>query len=374
MRILMPVLWFNEPGDGWTYFKEEAMRLARRGHSVVVLCPHKGLQFSGPEDVTVYRCSSRFVVARAFIINPFSFVRMMNKVLREVGHIDVVYDETSGLYPMSVALRLWFRFRKQKVPIIVGVHGQMRDLENRGLLTLLFESYLNVINRLAYMVADRVLISGENCRKRVESLGASRAKTQVMPFGLKNQGVRASERSVAGDSFVVGTVGRPTRAKGVDSLIRAFAAAKIPNSKLIVIGQDGEVSQMKKVAADVGGDVVFMGYRKDVPELLGSIDVFGNLSLSEGGVSGAQMEAMSAGLPSVVTPFADEIEHGKEALVVDFHDIDGAAKALRLLHSDKELRERLGRNAKLKAAELSAIYTWEVYLDRMEALFRELTA
>jgi glycosyltransferase involved in cell wall biosynthesis len=49
-------------------------------------------------------------------------------------------------------------------------------------------------------------------------------------------------------------------------------------------------------------------------------------------------------------------------------------KALRLLHSDKELRERLGRNAKLKAAELSAIYTWEVYLDRMEALFRELTA
>lgn len=382
MRILMPVLWFDELEGGWSYFKEEARRLAGQGNSVVIICPHPGGQFRGPEKIKVYRCRSYLMVARAFIIDPLSFLRMMNRLLREVGPIDVVFDETSGLYPMSLALKLWFRFRRKKVPMVVGVHGQIRDLDNRGPLTVLFEAYFNTVTRLVYAAADRVLISGENCRARVRSLGAAPEKVQVMPFGLRDPlpgacdssaGARA-ELGIDEKEFVVGSVGRPTRAKGIDTLIKAFARAQIPGSRLLVIGEDGERERMERTAHALGVRAVFTGYRRDVRRLLSAMDVFGNLSLSEGGVSGAQIEAMQAGLPSVVTPFSDEIRNGREALVVGFSDADGAAKALRLLYDDIGLRHRLGSSAGTKAAELVKTYSWDAYLEKMSGLLKAVVA
>ena len=181
----MSVLWFNEPGDGWTYFKEEAVRLARGGHDVTVLCPRNGNDFKGPEKVKVYRCRSFHIVARGFIIEPFSYLAMLSKVIRAAPVPDVLYEDTSAAYPMSLPFKLFWKLKGKEVPMIVGMHGQLKEMTGRRFWQPIAEAFLHIVPRITYRFADAVLISGENCRERAISLGAPREKIQVMPFGLK---------------------------------------------------------------------------------------------------------------------------------------------------------------------------------------------
>lgn len=373
MNILMSVLWFNEPGDGWTYFKEEAVRLARAGHDITVICPKDGQPFQGPENVRVYRCRSFHLIERGFIVEPVSYLRMVSKLLKEAPSPDVIYEDTSGAYPMSLIPKLYFRLKGRRVPMVVGIHGQLREMQGRGAPGVVAEVFLRSVPRFAYRLADAVLISGENCRERIAELGAPRSKVRVMPFGVRHNGAAhddaRKELGIAEDEFVVGTVGRPTKAKGVDTLIKAFNLAALPKSRLLIVGDDGGIASMKRLASP---DAVFTGYRKDVPRMLRSMDVFGNLSLSEGGISGAQIEAMAAGLPSLVTPFAGGMEDA--ALVVGFGEVEQAAGALRTLHQSADLRSRLGAGGRRKAAEMLSTYSWDVYVEKMDALFKELVA
>lgn len=378
MKILMPVLWFDEPPGGWTYFKGEAERLAHEGHEVVVVCPHQGRPYSGSERVRVYRCSSTYLVARAFVIHPLSFLRCMAEVIRNEGKFDLILDETSGAYPVSFAAWLWLRLKGRRTPILVHVRGQLKDLAGRGITSALFEAYLHTVTRLSYAVADRVLISGENIRERVERLGAAPEKVAVIPFAVKHSGPVPQEDyvreslGIANDAFVIGNVGRPTRAKGVDTLIRAFRLADIPGAVLLLVGEDPERRDMQALADRLGisSSVRLLGYRRDVPRLLQAMDVFANLSLSEGGVSGAQLEAMAAGLSSIVTPFDAQLTQ-KETMTVEFGDYEGAARALKTLHAFPDFRRQMGENAKKKAAEIAADYSWERYVPAIGSAFRD---
>jgi len=374
----MPVLWFDEPPGGWTYFKGEAERLTREGHEVVVICPHLGRPYSSEPGVKVYRCASTYLMGRVFVIHPLSFLRCVSSVFRDGKRFDVVLDETSGLYPISLAVWLWTRMRGRRTPIMVHVRGQLKDLVGRGFVSRLFEMYLHTAGRLSYMLADRVLISGENIRPRVLSLGASPSKLRLIPFSVKHsepvprEDYAREELGIDAGAFVVGNVGRPTRAKGVDTLIRGFALARIPGSVLLLVGEDSERREMEALASRLGvsQSVRFLGYRRDVPRLLQVMDAFANLSLSEGGVSGAQLEAMRAGLPSVTTPFDPQLTPA-EAVIVKEGDAEGCAAALRALASAPELRAVMGRRAKTKAVEMLRANSWEEYLPAMASVFRE---
>jgi glycosyltransferase involved in cell wall biosynthesis len=70
------------------------------------------------------------------------------------------------------------------------------------------------------------------------------------------------------------------------------------------------------------------------------------------------MEAALCGLPSIgadTLGINEEIEHGKTGLLFTQNDCDACSKAILRLINEDGLREALGRNAQVSAAELSAI-------------------
>lgn len=370
----MPVLWFDEMPGGWTYFKEEAVRLARLGHEIIVLCPHPGKQWGGKEPIKVYRYKSYWLTGRAFVINPFSFILCIVRLFKELKDIDIIYDDTSGLYPLGFLLKVWLVLRRTKLPIVCHIHGELKDLSNRGLLSVAFELYLNIIARVEYMVADSILLSGDKIRPRAISLGADSRKLKVVPYGLKYEIAPITPNVPNGLRFTVGFVGRPTRAKGLDSILKGFALARIPESTLMIVGDGQETTLMKNLANSLGvlSQTRFLGYRNDVPFLMGEMDVFANLTLSEGGISGSQMEAMLAGLPSVISPFSDYLTDGKGVIIVN--NPQEFAKALRLLHSDVALRTKMGKDALERGREIVKVYSWGTYLEKVQQVFTEVTA
>jgi glycosyltransferase involved in cell wall biosynthesis len=87
----------------------------------------------------------------------------------------------------------------------------------------------------------------------------------------------------------------------------------------------------------------------------------------------AALEAMSVGLPIVVSPFRgvnDFVEDKATGLIIDSSDAESAAERIAALLSDKTLRTKMADNARRRFTELFCDSSQMV--DEYEALYREL--
>ena len=139
--------------------------------------------------------------------------------------------------------------------------------------------------------------------------------------------------------FVVGTVGRMEAVKDQLTLVRAFLHLVQNNRntrermRLIIIG-DGSLRRpaMELLRnADAENLAWLPGDRKDVPELLRSMDLFVLPSLREG-ISNTILEAMASGLPVVATHVGGNpeiVESGVTGMLVPHSDPISMAEAIR---------------------------------------------
>lgn len=112
------------------------------------------------------------------------------------------------------------------------------------------------------------------------------------------------EWSIPEDALVVGHVGRFCTVKNHTYIVEIFSEIlrKKPNSRLLLVG-DGELrGQIEQKVNKLGlcGNVIFVGLRSDVPELMQAMDVFLFPSLYEG-LPLTLVEAQAAGVPCVIS-------------------------------------------------------------------------
>ena len=108
----------------------------------------------------------------------------------------------------------------------------------------------------------------------------------------------------------------------------------------------------RHVELALGDRFQFLGQRDDVLELLAGVDAFVLPSLHEG-LPVTLMEATSVGLPIVASSVGgipQILEDEVDALLVPPGDPGALVEAMTRLASDRELRERLGRRAKLRSS------------------------
>ena len=147
--------------------------------------------------------------------------------------------------------------------------------------------------------------------------------------------------------------------------------AKRPNSKLVLVGTGNLADEIKAYATELGisSDVMFLGLRSDIPELMQAMDCFTLPSLFEGlPVSG--IEAQAAGLPCL---FADTIT--QEICMTDYakrlplDDIGEWVNALNQIPHKKnpteaqEALRKYGYDIKVEADQLAEFYV-DAYFNR----------
>ncbi|MFZ0061785.1 MAG: glycosyltransferase [Pyrinomonadaceae bacterium] len=183
------------------------------------------------------------------------------------------------------------------------------------------------------------------------------------------------DHNIPANGFVFLNVGRLEPQKGQPVLLRAFqkVAADLPNTYLAFVGEGSQTKPLEALTAELGltERVKFLGRRTDVGACLEMSDVFVFPSLFEG-LPLAPIEAMLKSLPCIVTSIAPVLElfaNGDTGVVVTPGSVDELAAAMRKVHSDPELRKRLGANARIKAVEnfdsSTGLHAWE-------QLYREL--
>ena len=173
-------------------------------------------------------------------------------------------------------------------------------------------------------------------------------------------------------------VGRLTKAKGVDILIKAIKILKEKYQKEIkaaIVGEGYLEEELKELVKElgIGEEVEFLGVRKDIEKLMKSTKLFVLPSRWEG-LPLTILEAMSSGAAIIATKvggITEVIQSGKEGILISPEDPTALAGAITELIKDRELRVKLGINAYKKVKEN---YSIEVYAKNILEFYKSLIA
>lgn len=171
------------------------------------------------------------------------------------------------------------------------------------------------------------------------------------------------------DCIMLLSVGEMIERKNHEVIIRALSSLQNKNIYYVICGKGPLKEYLSNLAKQLGiaDHVVFLGFRKDIPELCNASDISAFPSKIEGlGLAG--IEAMAAGVPLIssnVHGILDYVIDGETGYACDPEDVDGFAKAIDKLANHPHLRLEMKEKC-LKAVEPfelnNALRTmWDIY-------------
>jgi sugar transferase (PEP-CTERM/EpsH1 system associated) len=225
---------------------------------------------------------------------------------------------------------------------IHGEHGRdIYDLDGmnrkyrlwRMALRPLIHKYVAVSNDLADWLVDGIRVE----RNRVARIYNGVDVNVFHPRAVGD--VRyGPDRFVSSETVVIGTVGRMEAVKDQLTLVRAFVRLLdiYPDARerlrLLMVGDGPLRDDAIQLLRNSGAEKLawLPGERKDIPELLRSMDLFVLPSIREG-LSNTILEAMASGLPVVATRVGGNPElvvEGKTGMLVPHSDAVALAEAI----------------------------------------------
>ncbi|MFH1423476.1 MAG: glycosyltransferase [Candidatus Nealsonbacteria bacterium] len=241
--------------------------------------------------------------------------------------------------------------------------------------------YIVTVQRLE---GKRNLLKNFIYRKAAVCIGASRAvgeyfkaigckNIEVIPNGIDlKRFEKLGRKPHAG--FVVMTVARLEKVKGIEYLIKAIVNLQISNFQLSIIGNGSERKNLESLVEKLSlrDKVKFLGEipNEKVPEYLAAADCFVLPSLKEGfGI--VILEAQAAGIPVIGTKVGgilDLIEDGQTGLLVAPENASQIREAIIKIKSEPELSETLVKNAKNNLIK----YDWQNIADRVCQVYQKV--
>jgi glycosyltransferase involved in cell wall biosynthesis len=194
--------------------------------------------------------------------------------------------------------------------------------------------------------------------------------------GTSRMATRAA-LGLANDALLFILVGNLIRYKGHLDLIGALeqVKAKLPSGwRVLLVGRDdgmGEELAARAAQAGISDNILFLGLRNDIPELLEASDV-GILCSHQEGFSNAVLEGMGAGLPMIVTDVGGNPEavlDGVTGLVVPPRDPASLSKAIVKMAVDPGLRRRFGEAGRRRVEEH---FTLKTCVQKYDGFYRAL--
>jgi glycosyltransferase involved in cell wall biosynthesis len=158
-----------------------------------------------------------------------------------------------------------------------------------------------------------------------------------------------------GTKLILNLANMNSEVKGHAILIEAARAvcAAIPDARFALVGDGALRSNLEQRVKALGLEqrILFLGRRKDVPEILSCGDLFVLPSLAEG-LPNSVLEAMSAGLPVVATAVGgipEIIEDGVSGLLAPPNDSQAITEAILRALRDPALAAKLARAGQARA-------------------------
>lgn len=216
------------------------------------------------------------------------------------------------------------------------------------------------------------------------TLGLPSEKVVTLHYGIDPKPYRTApnkaiaelrkEWNIPADAWVIGTVARLVPQKALHVMIKGYAKyrerAACP-SRLVMVGRGGLEAELKALAEElgIGQELVWAGFREDIPAVMNAFDCFALTSIYEG-FGLVLLEAMAAGRPVVATSVSaipEVVADGESGILVPANDPDALAGAFKRLEN-AEVRRELGRAGLNRAEE---VFTLDLMVAKTIGMYRE---
>ncbi len=178
------------------------------------------------------------------------------------------------------------------------------------------------------------------------------------------ESVRESKRAELGlqeQDVMLISMGDLVERKNYGTAIRAIAMAKNTSLHYMICGKGPLMGELQELAKELGveNQVHFLGYRRDVRELLRAADIF-LFTTKQEGLPRSLMEAMASGLPCVVSKIrgnVDLVEDGVNGYLYSSEDAAGFAQGISELVCDKQKMIEMTQNnlEKIKQYDVAVV-------------------
>lgn len=265
-----------------------------------------------------------------------------------------------------------------KVPCIVASVHNVYTIDRK--------IHRRIINKFLARCSDKVVAVSETVKKDILTYdGLSEDKVRVIYNGIDtdrflniNGSLIRSKLGISLEAPVVGTVGRLALQKGQKYLIDAVSTLreKFPQIALLFVGDGPLRNELENHVKALGIEmnVIFLGIRRDIPQILSAIDIFVLPSLWEG-LPSALIEAMASGKPIIasdIPPIREIVNSEKVGILVPPKNSNAIADSIELLLHNKNLAENISNTAKEKAFSIFNIeITAQHYTDLFKNVLRE---
>lgn len=300
--------------------------------------------------------------ARAhYLERPSAHLRWYNlSLLKELAaiidreRIQVINCQLHRTTPVGIGAALLSR---QKPLVLSTIHGlggstgRVRRLQNRLMDRFLYRT-VAISHAVAadiraanpWITADKVVViqNGLDFARFLYDAERSKLRHELFPK--------------AGAGFWFGTAGRLSAVKDHATLLRAFRKVvdSRPDAVLLIAGRGELEGDLRELSATLGisGQVKFLGFRADMPQVLQCLDCFVFPSLREG-LPLALLEAMASRLPVIAAAVGGIPEvFGEEQVgtLIPPGDVEALAHAmLSMTEASPVELQKLGGNARARA-------------------------
>ena len=244
----------------------------------------------------------------------------------------------------------------------------------------------NQLDRWSLRAARQVITMSEPFRRELIGKGVARERIAVVHnaiapdwgAGSREPAAAAALRArlgIAPAAKVILLVGRLSREKDHATLLASVAKLRqsgaVAQAHLLLVGDGPERVRIEQAigAPDLAGAVTLAGQVPTAEPYYGLADAAVLASLSEGSPN-ALLEAMAVGVPVVATRVGgipEIVSDGESALLVAPRDIAAMAGALEIVLTNRELAEKLAREAR---RTIQSRHTPEARTSRLIGIYR----
>lgn len=352
----MKILYLHSSSDtyGSSKILLDVINVAKRfGHECIVILPEDGYLINELIKFNVRTYIKDTGILRRKYLTSFGLINRFLKIitsqcyLRKViinENIDIIYSNTTAV----IAGALISRFLNKKH--IWHIH--------EILLKPVFA--VNLIAKLIDRFSDKAIVVSEEVNKHWQNYGVSNSKLITIYNGINSELFNLTKSNVrenlgiANNTIVIGMIARVHHWKGQDyfleiagRLVKEWHDVKFIMVGDVFPGYEYLYEKLDKIKTKFSlNDYVFdLGFRKDIPEVLQSFDIFVLPSILPDPLPTTVLEAMSAGKVVVATNHGGAVEmidEGKSGFLVPYNDPEKAVEIISSILSNREKIDEMG--------------------------------
>lgn len=261
-----------------------------------------------------------------------------------------------------------------------------RTLYTPNAIAVNLHPFYGWLERVAGLWTDAIIAVSESEREEIAACRLVPPSRLAMIFSgidlttyspAEDKGTVRSELAVSAETLLIGAVGRLAAQKDPQTFVRTAEAVlrRHPQACFVWVGE-GELNEAAlSLARTLGVEdrIRFVGFRRDVPQFLRSLDIFVLTSTYES-FGYVTCEAMALGKPVVATAARgtrDLIVPGTTGFLTPLHDVAALSDAICTLIEDPDLRRRMGSEGRRRAEE---VFNVSIMVKQTEDLYDRLSS